>query len=359
MKSGTMKRTAGKSRLGHYLILALYTVAITMLHVQYYFTPPPTPPPPRLIYRRDKDASSKPTTFLLGIFTVLQDVSRRKLIRETMLLQRDLPDDSRQRVCSLQDYIATNSTKCQIIYTFVIGGNPQASPEWHADSYLPRTLDPNTMLKHEKDIIYLNIKENMNEGKTASWFDYASSQHPELDYIAKADSDALISIPQLISHINGRLPPGNEHPKVYGGFLNEYEACGGAGELCDKIRGKVYMSGQFYWLSQDLARYISQDKVRSRPFSKTHNEDTDLAFLILSYPEPIEFSICNNAKFWLHPLKKEEEWLEAYRKMSNDWYSTSISGWIGGLYDKKELASPVQSIVGKVIRSIKMPIFLD
>lgn len=346
------------SRIGVYLILALYTVSITMLHIQHYFTPPAIPPPPRLIYRREKNSSSKPTTFLLGIFTVLQDVQRRKLIRQTMLMQRDLPDDSRGRVCSLQDYVKTNSTKCQVVYTFVIGGNPQATPEWHAESYLPRTLDPDTMLKHEKDIVYLNIKENMNDGKTMSWFDYASSQHPELDYIAKADSDALISIPQLISHINGRLPPGNEHPKVYGGFLNEYEACGGT-EICDKIRGKVYMSGQFYWLSQDLARYISQDEVRKRPFMTTHNEDTDLGFLVLSYPEPIEFSICNNAKFWVHPLKGEKEWLQEYQKMSSDWYATTVSAWIGGLYNKEALESPVQSLVGKVMQSMRMPIFLD
>jgi hypothetical protein len=289
----------------------------------------------------------------------MEDVQRRRLIRETMLAGKDIPEETRLKLCSLTDFMEKKKAKCQVIYTFVVGGNPHASPRWDSQSGIPRTIDASAMLKHEKDILYLNIRESMNDGKTESWFAYAAEELQGIDYVAKADSDSLISIPQLLSHINGFLPPSDLHPKIYGGYLNEYEACGGAGELCDKLRGKVYMSGQFYFLSIDLARYISSQKVREQPFITTHNEDSDLGFRVLSYPEPISLFTCNGAKFWVHPLKSENEWTDEYRKMADDWFGVSTSSWIGGLHEKAAVEKTVRSVLGKIVNSVKVPVFLD
>jgi hypothetical protein len=289
----------------------------------------------------------------------MEDVQRRRLIRETML-GREMPEQG--RLCSLQTYLALSGaqSKCQIIYTLVVGGNPQAPTEWSEGSGLPRTLDASKMLKHEQDILYLNIKENMNDGKTPSWFDYASTLE-NVDYVSKADSDALISIPQLLSYVNGHLPPATQHPKVYGGFLNEYQACGGSGELCDKIRGKVYMSGQFYWISRDLAVYLSQvSKTSHRNFIKTSNEDSDMGIRLLSYPEPLSLSTCNGAQFWIHMLKAEQSWLDEFHKLvANNWQVTDNSNWIGGLYDTASEQDLVQSILGQIRETESMPIILD
>lgn len=295
---------------------------------------------------------------------MMEDVQRRRLIRETML-GREMQEQ--ERLCSLKQYLSPSVTsKCQVIYTFVVGGNPQAPTQWLESNYLPRTIDASQMLKHEKDILYLNIKENMNEGKTTSWFDYAASlEDSGIDYISKADSDALISIPQLLSYINGHLPPATQHPKVYGGFLNEYQACGGAGELCDKIRGKVYMSGQFYWLSRDLAVYLSQIAINdssksSRKFITTNNEDSDLGIRVLSYPEPLSLAACNGAQFWIHPLKTEQSWLDEYHKLvGNEWQVTDSSNWMGGLHEAAAEQDLVQSILGRIRETDTVPIILD
>lgn len=348
---------------------------------------------PTVVYRRDW-RGSKPTTFLLGIFTVMEDVHRRRLIRETML-GKSLPDHVRSVLCSLQQHQQqqqllllqqqqeTNSTtttttkaatsKCRIIYTFVVGGNPQANEEWTPHQEIPMTMDATKMLKHENDILYLNIRENMNSGKTPTWFQYASTLQPSYDYVAKADADTLISLPALLSHMEDALPPtttkGNQ-PRIYGGYLNELDACGGAGNpVCDKVKGKVYMSGQFYWLSLELVRYVSslsvQQQQQQRTFWHTNNEDVDLGFKVLSYPEPIQLMVCNGAQFWIHPLKDEEIWIETFRnRFVDQWMSVTTNNWRHGLYSPEnnhhnEANPMVRSVLGTVRDLQKLPILLD
>ena len=263
-----------------------------------------------------------------------------------------------EKLCSLQTYLSLSPPpkKCQIIYTFVVGGNPHAGTEWLATNGVSRTMDARQMLKHEHDILYLNIKENMNDGKTESWFEYASSQLITIDYVAKVDSDTLVSIPQLLSYINNYPSPR----AVYGGYLNEYQACGGAGELCDKVRGKVYMSGQFYWMSQSLASYVSKIRQERTDFLQVHNEDMDMGFRVLSYPEPISLSACNGAPFWIHPLKEDNQWVEGFRQLvANHWRVADSKGWIGGLYEEASPTNLVRSVLGRIVNSEVIPIFLN
>ena len=311
---------------------------------------------PRIIYRRNW-RGEKPTTFLIGIFTVMEDVHRRRLIRESMLGNK-LPGPVQSTLCSLQSYQKEGTTNltCRIIYTFVIGGNPQAPEEWKESSKSDMTMDASKMLKHESDILYLNIHENMNGGKTPTWFDYAS-QRTDIDYIAKADSDSLISLPSLLSYMERDLPPGSQKPKIYGGHLNEYDECGGATGLCDKVRGKVYMSGQFYWLSAELARYVSAPATRAKAFLQTNNEDFDIGIKVLSYPEPIQLMACNGAQFWIHPLKTDEEWSETFHSRVVDKWMIADNVWRNGLYEAKQ--DTYQSVLGKVMDVIKPPTMVD
>ena len=313
----------------------------------------PLTPPESLQMNQVVSRSAFNTTFLLGIFSVMEDTKRRLLIRETML---KIPEP--EQLCSLQTFLASSTPdkKCQIIYTFVVGGNPYTGTEWSASNGVSRTMDASQMLKHEYDILYLNIKENMNDGKTESWFEYASSQLTTIDYISKLDSDTLVSIPQLLSYVNNHPSPR----AVYGGFLNEYQACGGAGEMCDKIRGKVYMSGQFYWMSQSLASYVSQIRHERTDFLRVHNEDMDMGFRVLSYPEPISLSACNGALFWKHPLKEDHKWLEAFRELvANHWRVADSNGWIGGLYAEVSSKNLMRSVLGRIVNSEVVPIFLN
>lgn len=100
---------------------------------------------------------------------------RREYIRETSVN----PDE--KHLSLLQDYMyrVDNDEKgdeidCEIIYTFVIGGaNDFERPEDHGDDE-PLTLAQDRHGNSEPDCTYLNIRENMEEGKSAMWFKYAS-----------------------------------------------------------------------------------------------------------------------------------------------------------------------------------------
>ena len=50
---------------------------------------------------------------------------------------------------------------------------------------------------NETDLVLLNIQENMEDGKSQSFFKYATSvvideHHLDFDYIAKVDSDTIV-----------------------------------------------------------------------------------------------------------------------------------------------------------------------
>jgi hypothetical protein len=349
------KRQRFKGAERFLLLMAMVYVTIMAISMRIHAgcdTPHPRSGAPKIIYRRDWKGN-KPTNFLIGIFTVMDDVHRRRLIRESMLGEQ-LPSHFRLKLCSLQTYQMKPNAACQVIYTFVVGGNPNAPEEWSGEGDM--LMDGAKMLKHETDILYLNIRENMNGGKTPTWFHYAS-QLTQFDYIAKADSDALISIPSLLSYIDRDLPPGNQQAKIYGGHLNEYDECGGAGPLCDKLRGKVYMSGQFYWLSAELATYVSKPSTRAQQFIQTNNEDFDIGFKVLSYPEPIQLMACNGAQFWIHPLKTDEEWSATFSDRVVDKWLLGDNLWRNGLYETKK--DTYDHLLGNVMDLVKLPIFVD
>jgi hypothetical protein len=347
------QRFKGAERFLLLVAMAYVTImAISMRTNSACETPNQHSGAPKIIYRRDWKGD-KPTNFLIGIFTVMEDVHRRRLIRESML-GKELPSYARSKLCSLQQYQIKPDAACQVIYTFVVGGNPNAAEEWAGEGDM--IMDAAKMLKHETDILYLNVRENMNGGKTPTWFDYASKQ-TQFDYIAKADSDALISIPSLLSYIDRDLPPGNQQSKIYGGHLNEYDECGGAGPLCDKLRGKVYMSGQFYWLSAELARYVSKPSTKAQQFIQTNNEDFDIGFKVLSYPEPVQLMTCNGAQFWIHPLKTDEEWSATFSARVVDKWLLGDNLWRNGLFEAKK--DTYEQLLGNVMDLVKLPTIID
>jgi hypothetical protein len=59
------------------------------------------------------------------------------------------------------------------------------------DSY-PLTV--NNTKKKGKDVVNLNIREHMEEGKSQTWFKYVTTvlDHHYFDYIGKTDTDTLV-----------------------------------------------------------------------------------------------------------------------------------------------------------------------
>lgn len=227
---------------------------------------------------------------LLGIMTVLDhelEAQRRKLIRETYLGYYNPSTMEANRVCALNELIDrshpdhdTLVQDCQLAYTFVAGGNPDGPKELvELNGQEPLTL---TGSVSEPDIAVLNIQENMKEGKSQTYFKYATTiidEHLYFDYIAKADSDTIIYPDRLLNNEVNKLPAFPENVRVYGGMyrLAKFEK--------DDLFAPIYFTGGFYFLSVDLARYITSDECDRKALA-VFSEDRSICNFVHSHPLP-------------------------------------------------------------------------
>ena len=293
-------------------------------------------------------SAARRTTFLLGILCQLNDTKHRQMTRSTML-GPDLPEDVKTRLCSLHDYLhdSTVASTCQILYTFVVGGNASA-PAAYPEAATDLVVENSTLSSLEPDVVLLNIKENMNEGKTPSWFHYTSTLlHRKIDYVAKLDLDTLVSIPQLLEFVNKELPPApgatqqqQQHlhmerapPRVFGGLLMDFEACGGKfyEARCKPAKGKIYMSGQFYFVSYDLVQHQSRWRTNTT-FKERKYEDLNFGVRIWAYPHPIKIIAFNPHMFWWHGYKNETLWMDGYNAIRASGWNISESYFASSLF---------------------------
>lgn len=105
------------------------------------------------------------------------------------------------------------------------------------------------------------------------------------------------------------LPPAPYNQRVYGGktAINPELAKGG-----------MYAEGQFYFMSSDLANYVSktlssaQREVLSR---QSPTEDIDIGSFIFSHPRPIRFVFMSHYRIWVHQMKDLEGFEARYKNM--------------------------------------------
>jgi hypothetical protein len=265
---------------------------------------------------------SPPFRMLLGIFSMESEIERqrRNMIKNTYL---SFPKFMNRynvttvplrytRICSLNEFWHGNLTQrdeCQLLYTFVVGAanknDPNASKEYlDLEDDRSMAVDESAIPNRRPDSTYLNIIENMNEGKSQTWFKYASSQIPDelqIDLIAKVDTDCLIYPTKLLSEIERirrdmSIPYPLHH--IYGG---------------SRQRGKdvSYMQGGFYFTSQDVARYITSDQCdRDRiieeykpDYKDERAEDVEMSRFIRSYPRHVYEMEIPRATAYVHEGK--------------------------------------------------------
>jgi Galactosyltransferase len=225
------------------------------------------------------------------------------------------------RLCSLHEYKTKQSNEssyyttfgdenlsydCQIVYSFILGAySKNTSSPYFADDVQdiptirlydtpdqPVDLDTvplsnitaldndnipppyNDILEH-RDGTFLNIVENMDQGKTPTFLFWASKVSSELNipYIAKCDSDSIIDLNGLLEFLHQQLPKipapvGNQvatlkQPSVVAGspilrkelnngwFLTSTNESFWEEEYF--MGAHLYYNGGFYLMSRDLA----------------------------------------------------------------------------------------------------------
>lgn len=262
-----------------------------------------------------------PFRILLGIFTYdkPKGAMQRDLIRRTYLALPTVMERHNvttislrhSRICSLQDYWQkriVQPDECQLLYTFVIGGNKnvKAPLEYLAPVKPGQSLTIN-ISDPEPDVVYLSIKENMDLGKTNTWFHYASKMlPPEITVIGKVDTDSLVFPNMVLKEMEKAI--STPDTLVYGG------------SQIDNDRGHSYMQGGFYFLSRDIARRISTGRedrwtvVRGfwEKYRYQRPEDVETGQLVKAFGGPnVTWIDIPEDIAWVHrkQLKEEEGFL--------------------------------------------------
>ncbi|KAL7565623.1 hypothetical protein ACA910_018984 [Epithemia clementina (nom. ined.)] len=174
-------------------------------------------------------------------------------------------------ICSFNDLLQgrlEHPEHCRMAYAFVVGANPKGPTlllEYN-DSYPLTVASPSSRNNHtrhdsnrkhnsiqnsnqrhddddddetESDVVYLNIRENLNYGKTPTWFRYASValqqqqqqngewQFDEWDYIYKADTDTIVFPQEFFQFLDESNPTPEQRTirYVYGGSPIGLQRC--------------------------------------------------------------------------------------------------------------------------------------
>lgn len=243
------------------------------------------------------------STMVLGIFTWDSgwEKRRRQVMRETYQSSKD------PRICTFDEFLSGDNPCCILSYAFVMGGGDEDAPTDHPNDSTPVSLDRNEVPKYahlaeETDIIFLNIRENMNDGKSFTWPSYITSLEEKysnetsktrrpIDYVAKVDTDAVLNIPAVLDLLKYSLPPSSENPNIFGGYMRTVPYQEGTIPA---------VAGPFYFFSTDLASYFTQGLKREgrdeilKPYQEDHshnsifhNEDVAVSIIAHSNPEPI------------------------------------------------------------------------
>ncbi len=275
-------------------------------------------------YRVGKPPHSGRLRVLIGILSAdfFNDQVYRKRHRNLFNLWND------PRVCSLPDFKTRPLSEryvCELIYTFVIGANPTASPELVDNSRpfeVDRPITGTSRDLNEPDMTLLNIRENMNEGKSQTWMYYASqiAEEYDLDYVGKVDADSMLHLHEFFHFAYKNMPPSPYNSMMYIGALrdkaywpkhatdaerNKFESY--FGTVYDGVH--LYVAGQLYIMATDLAKFVGQEALSGKCSYCEGHEDHDISAIAFHSPEPIKLvCIGRTHRFWEHPVKGEPRW---------------------------------------------------
>jgi hypothetical protein len=139
------------------------------------------------------------------------------------------------------------------------------------------------------------------------------------DYIFKSDTDNLIYTPNFFRFMD-RLPQ-KRAVRVFGGRPLDYEGCGGdSHDHCKQMVGPVFMAGGCYFLSLDLAKFISDETTFNHTAVKLPHEDMTTGNFVFSHPKNIKMVKEPRSKGVIrtHPVKTDRKFNSRWNKMLSE-----------------------------------------
>jgi hypothetical protein len=174
-------------------------------------------------------------------------------------------------------------------------------------------LEPN----EKDDLVYLNIQENGDFGKSPTWFKYATTllrgeEHKNwtsgFDYVFKTDSDNLLFPSKFFRFVDKQLtkrPP----IRVYGGRPLTPKKCGHCGQMV----GPIFNGGGCYFLSADLAEFVSNASAFDHEAVMVPYEDVATGNFVYSHPLKIR-RIAEHFGYRQHPIKDFKKFEKTWKK---------------------------------------------
>lgn len=161
------------------------------------------------------------------------------------------------------------------------------------------------------DMVVMDCMENMNDGKTHRWFQYAHEHFGGYRAVLKADDDTFIHLPNLARELAAKVVP--RAPAYYGR------------QLSDEHR---FMVGMLYGFTQDLLALIGGRMRRGLARTRGHEDQVsamwlkDLRYTLVS-SQATFIDHPASGKGWaapirpdtvaVHKCKHESMMLDAYR----------------------------------------------
>jgi hypothetical protein len=302
-----------------------------------------------LISKLQPPAMAATQVLFIGIMSSVytrEEMHLRNHHRELIALWNDT------RVCNLHDFsLNPDSSNCEIIYTFVVAHTDESAPTQLLDDNpsnplvlenMPRIMPHYQDIEDAHDITILNIRDNMNDGKTPTFFYFASqvARKYGIGYIMKCDSDSGIFFDKLLQFKDTQLPPTTSHSNSEMPVL--------ASVLVNKATWKLdksthpakeafwdnsyysgmhlYLAGQMYILSVDMAE-VMVEEARRIANNNQNDEDNDTNQTYLwhhenkdatsmaevgaaarGYPALRWIQITTYGFFWQHGMKNVKQW---------------------------------------------------
>lgn len=244
-----------------------------------------SPYPPASTTMESLDHHTRQTRVLMGISTMNGHFKKRSKVRTLFQVHPDICTIEEAKAIAKAEHPTNDKYRkreaCKLIYTFVFGGRFQdqnATTKIFNSTLVPtdkilmstkETLSKAEYTRDESpvDLTFLNIRENMEEGKSLTWFNYAvnyaTKDIGEVDWVGKMDSDTMVHLDHFFEFYEKNLfPYPYNRNTICGKFLNKDSWNQSMTNSLEKedwfhvnmMDNHLYTAGELYLLPNDLAK---------------------------------------------------------------------------------------------------------